>query len=65
MHNCGSIMHRFQFWWTDVGFVHYVDAHIFSVIKTIKSELENEVQKAKLHLRNQINIYDADWFLLP
>ena len=49
MHNCRSVIHRFQFWCTVLRSVHHVDTHvsIFKVIKIINNHLA--------HQRNQIS----------
>ena len=39
-HNCGSVTHRFQFWFTDLRPLCQVDTHVFSVIKTTIGEAE-------------------------
>ena len=45
-HNCRSTTHRFQFWRTNVRFVHHVDV-TFSAIKMINSVSENNVKLKK------------------
>ena len=61
MHNCGSIKHKIQFWYTCVRPVHHTDTHTLNNQATCQW-VKNKVQRAKPCLPNQICNCSAVWF---
>ena len=68
MHNCGSIRHKYEFWYTLEICESSWCTHIFKAIEIVDCHLAHhwyqisKVRNAKLCLSNHIPVHDADWF---